>query len=143
MKLYTENQKKNPKTEDAALEMLTFSPPLDSKVTKFRSALRTLNWNADEIAEKGFSLDNPAYLAGGQIVSAFTNIPLDRVVKKYNNLDRAFEQETETWESIALVLGWSEWEIMGPPAKTPKTVIKTKKSSRSSKRKKSSKRKPK
>ena len=130
MKLYTENQKKNPKTEDAALEMLTFSPPLDSKVTKFRSALRTLNWNADEIAEKGFSLDNPAYLAGGQIVSAFTNIPLDRVIKKYNNLDRAFEQETETWESIALVLGWSEWEIMGPPASKKKTKNKSKKRKR-------------
>ena len=121
MKLYAESEKKNPKTEDAALEMLTFSPPLDSKVTKFRSALRTLNWNADEIAEKGFSLDNPAYLAGGQIVSAFTNIPLDRVVKKYNNLDKAFEQETETWESIALMLGWSEWEVMGPPASKKKT----------------------
>ncbi len=121
MKLYSESEKKNPKTEDAALEMLTFSPPLDSKVTKFRSALRTLNWDADEIAEKGFSLDNPAYLAGGQIVSAFTNIPLDRVVKKYNNLDKAFEQETETWESIALMLGWSEWEVMGPPASKKKT----------------------
>ena len=121
MKLYSESEKKNPKTEDAALEMLTFSPPLDSKVTKFRSALRTLNWDADEIAEKGFSLDNPAYLAGGQILSAFTNIPLDRVVKKYNNLDKAFEQDTETWESIALMLGWSEWEVMGPPASKKKT----------------------
>ena len=143
LKYYTENQKKNPKTEDAALEMLSFSPPLDSKVTKFRSALRTLNWEKDEIAEKGFSLDNPAYLAGGQILSAFTNIPLDRVIKKYNNLDKAFEQETETWESIALALGWSEWEIMGPPAKTPEPNIKPKISTRSSKRKKSSKRKQK
>jgi len=127
LKYYTENQKKNPKTEDAALEMLSFSPPLDSKVTKFRSALRTLNWEKDEIAEKGFSLDNPAYLAGGQIVSAFTNIPLDRVIKKYNNLDKAFEQETETWESVALTLGWSEWEIMGPPKKKSKSKSKKRK----------------
>ena len=127
LKYYTENQKKNPKTEDAALEMLSFSPPLDSKVTKFRSALRTLNWEKDEIAEKGFSLDNPAYLAGGQIVSAFTNIPLDRVIKKYNNLDKAFEQETETWESVALTLGWSEWEIMGPPKNKTKSKSKKRK----------------
>ena len=130
LKYYTENQKKNPKTEDAALEMLSFSPPLDSKVTKFRSALRTLNWEKDEIAEKGFSLDNPAYLAGGQILSSFTNIPLDRVIKKYNNLDKAFEQETETWESIALVLGWSEWEVMGPPVSKKKTKNKSKKRKR-------------
>ena len=35
---------------------------------------------------KGFSLDNPAFLAGGNVVSALTNIPLDRVVKKVNNV---------------------------------------------------------
>ena len=128
LKIYTENQKKNPKTEDAALEMLSFSPPLDSKITKFRSALRTFKWDADEIAEKGFSLDNPALLAGSQILSAFTNIPLDRVVKKYNNLNRAFQKDTETWESTAMILGWSEWEVMGPDKK--KTKKKTKKRKR-------------
>ncbi len=32
--------------------------------------------------EKGFSLDNPAYLAGANVVSALTNIPLDRGIKK-------------------------------------------------------------
>jgi len=134
MKLYIESEKKNPKYEDAALEMLSFSPPLDSKVTKFRSALRTFNWDAKEIREKGFSLDNPALMAGGQVLSAFTNIPLDRVIRKYNNLDKAFEQETETWESVALTLGWSEWEIMGPDKKKTTTTIK--KSTGSKKRKK-------
>ena len=66
----------------------------------------------------------------GQILSSFTNIPLDRVIKKYNNLDKAFEQETETWESIALVLGWSEWEVMGPPVSKKKTKNKSKKRKR-------------
>ena len=36
--------------------------------------------------EKGFSLDNPAYMAGAQVVTGLTNVPLDRVVKKINNL---------------------------------------------------------
>ena len=129
LKLYTEREKKSPKYEDAALEMLSFSPPLDSKLSKFRSALRTFSWNSDEIAEKGFSLDNPALMAGSQVLSAFTNIPLDRVVRKYNNLDRAFQKDTETWESTAMILGWSEWEIMGPPAKKEKKK-KTKKRKR-------------
>ena len=35
---------------------------------------------------KGFSLDNPAYLAGAQVVTGLTNVPLDRVVKKINNI---------------------------------------------------------
>ena len=111
VKLYDESEKKSPKYEDAALELLSFSPPIDSKVTKFRSALRTMSWNSEEIKEKGFSLDNPAYLAGGQVVSAFTNIPLDRVVKKYDNLSAAFKKDTETWQSIALIAGWSKWEV--------------------------------
>jgi hypothetical protein len=128
LKLYNESEKKNPKYEDAALEMLSFSPPLDSKITKFRSALRTFSWDSEEIAEKGFSLDNPALLAGSQVLSAFTNIPLDRVVKKYNNLNRAFQKDTETWESTAMILGWSEWEVMGPDKK--KTKKKTKKRKR-------------
>jgi len=122
LKLYNESEKKNPKYEDAALEMLSFSPPLDSKVTKFRSALRTFSWDSEEIAEKGFSLDNPALLAGSQVLSAFTNIPLDRVVKKYNNLDRAFQKDTETWESTAMILGWSEWEVMGSDKEQKKKV---------------------
>ena len=107
----TKVRKKSPKYEDAALELLSFSPPIDSKVTKFRSALRTMSWSSEEIKEKGFSLDNPAYLAGGQVVSAFTNIPLDRVVKKYDNLSAAFKKDTETWQSIALIAGWSKWEV--------------------------------
>ena len=127
LKLYEESDKKNPKYEDAALELLTFSPPIDSKITKFRSALRTLNWDADEIKEKGFSLDNPAYMAGGQIISAFTNIPLDRVVRKYNNISAAMKKDTETWESMAMIAGWSEWEILGPKVKEKKKKNKVKK----------------
>jgi len=111
VKLYDESEKKSPKYEDAALELLSFSPPIDSKVSKFRSALRTMSWNSEEIKEKGFSLDNPAYLAGGQVVSAFTNIPLDRVIRKYDNLSAAFKKDTETWQSIALIAGWSKWEV--------------------------------
>jgi len=110
-KLYEESEKKSPKYEDAALELLSFSPPIDSKVSKFRSALRTFSWNSEEIKEKGFSLDNPAYMAGGQVISAFTNVPLDRVVRKYDNLAAAFKKDTETWQSLALIAGWSKWEV--------------------------------
>ena len=67
-----------------------------------------------------------ALIAGSQVLSAFTNIPLDRVVRKYNNLDRAFQKDTETWESTAMILGWSEWEVMGPPPKKEKKKKKKK-----------------
>ena len=60
---------------------------------------------------KGFSLDNPAFLAGGNVVSALTNIPLDRVVKKVNNVVKSTDSDLELWERIALFSGWQDWEI--------------------------------
>ena len=50
-------------------------------------------------------------MAGGQVISAFTNVPLDRVVRKYDNLAAAFKKDTETWQSLALIAGWSKWEV--------------------------------
>ena len=61
--------------------------------------------------DKGFSLDNPAYLAGGKVVSALTNIPLDRAIKKANNVVQATTQDLEAWERIGLLGGWSDWEL--------------------------------
>jgi len=99
--------------------MLDFSPPISSKVSKLRSAGRTVSWNQKEINEKGFSLDNPAYLAGAQVVSATTNIPLDRVIKKGNNIADAVSEESEIWQKIALLSGWSMWELGGTKKKKP------------------------
>jgi len=59
----------------------------------------------------GWGLDNPAYLAVGNVVSATTNIPMDRGVKKINNLMKASDSELETWERLALLGGWQDWEI--------------------------------
>ena len=101
----------NPKYENATWEMLDFSPPISSKVTKVRSALRTVDWNAKEIQEKGFSLDNPGYMAGGQIISATTNVPLDRLIRKTNNIADAVGEDTEVWQKLALLSGWSLWEL--------------------------------
>jgi len=130
--LYSQSKNSRPKYEDAALELLSFSPPIDSKVTKFRSALRTFSWNAEEIRETGFSLKNPAYLASGQVVSAFTNIPMDRVFRKINNIKAAGRADTESWQSLALLAGWSEWEL---GVKDPNAYVKKKKKKKKTKKK--------
>ncbi len=61
--------------------------------------------------EKGFSLDNPAYLAAGQVVSAATNVPLDRGIRKLQNLKDASDAENEEWIRVANALGWAKWEL--------------------------------
>ena len=99
------------KAQDAAIEMLDISPPVSSKIGKLRSAGRTWDWNKKEIMEKGWSLDNPAYLAAGQVVSAATNVPLDRGIRKLQNLKDASDAENEEWMRVANALGWAKWEL--------------------------------
>ena len=111
IKLYKQTQKKSPRYEDVALDLLKISPPISSKVQKLRSAGRTASWNMKDIKSKGFSLDNPAYLATGNVVSAAFNVPLDRVLKKVENLKNASDSEIEAYKRIALALGWSDWEL--------------------------------
>ena len=61
--------------------------------------------------QKGFSLDNPAWLAAGNVISATTNVPVDRAIKKVNNVKDAFDQDLAMYERIALLSGWQAWEL--------------------------------
>ena len=60
---------------------------------------------------KGFSLDNPAYESIAKVITATTNVPLDRLFSKVNNLKAAAAEDTEAWQSVAMVLGWPEWQV--------------------------------
>ena len=97
--------------QDVAIDLINISPPISSKIRKVRSAGRTFDWNKKEIKEKGLSLDNPAAMAIGQLVSATTNVPLDRGIKKLTNIKDALDTENEEWMRIANALGWSKWEL--------------------------------
>jgi len=111
LKLYRDSEKKNPKYEDGFLELLKISPPISSKVQKLRSAGRTMSWEMDEIKEKGFSPASPAVKVGGKVTSALFNFPADRAVQKIENLVDASNSELETYKRLALLGGWSAWEL--------------------------------
>lgn len=100
-----------PKFQDSAWKLLTLSPPISSKVSKIRSALYSLDYELDEMKEAGVSLDNPAYMAAANVISASTNIPIDRALRIIDNYRTAVAEDTELWQRIALILGWSSWEI--------------------------------
>ena len=118
------------KAQDAVEELLKFSPPVSSKYKKMKSAGRTWDWNQKEMKEKGWSLDNPAWLASGQVVSAATNIPLDRGVKKLTNLKDASDSNNEEWMRVANALGWAKWELEWEKDKEKKKKSKRKITSR-------------
>ena len=133
IKIYQESEKPSTKYREAVFEAFDFSPPLDSKVRRLRAAGKSYDWNMKEIREEGFNLNNPAYLANAQIISATTNIPVDRAVSDVNALRQIFSGETENWQKVALALGWSTWDVGLPyygvnkePIDTPQTRLKNK-----------------
>ena len=112
LKLAKEADKKSPKYQDAVVKgILQISPPISSKVGKLQSAGRSFSWNQEEMRTRGFSIDNPAYLASANVVSALTNVPLDRAVKKVTNIVDAGNEDIEYYKRVALALGWSAWEL--------------------------------
>ena len=111
-KLYKESQDKRPEYVEAAWETLNVSPPIDIKVSKFKSAFRSLQYDMEEMKEKGaLNPTNPAYLASAQVISGVTNLPLDRLFRKVDNLNSALQENRDTWQRIALIGGYSDYEL--------------------------------
>jgi len=127
--IYDRSQKPRPEYSDAWMKLLEFSPAIKTKLSKLRSAAYPFDSKKRraEVFEKGFSLDNPAYESLAKVISATTNIPVDRLYNKINNIKAALDEDTEAWQSVAMILGWSEWQIKPPPIKTkPKKKKKSK-----------------
>jgi hypothetical protein len=111
LEIKAQTKKPRPDFTVAAQRALTLSPPVDSKMRKLMSAARAFSYKTTRQKMEGFGLDNPAYYAVGQIVSATTNVPLDRVVRKASNIRAAMDNDTKYWQKLALLLGYSEWEV--------------------------------
>ena len=123
IKFASEENKPKPNHAYTVLEAINFSPPIGSKLRKFYSALQSYTFDKDEMYKQGLSLDNPAYVASGKVVSAFTNIPLDRLFIKIENLRASGDSDLENWQRVARFLGYSKWDI-NPPAKESSTKSK-------------------
>ncbi len=112
--IYERSGRKRPEYVDSIYKLLQISPPVSSKISKIRGAA----WQFDskkrreEIFEKGFSIDNPAYEAGAKVISATVNVPLDRVYSKVDNISGAMDEDAETWQTVAMLAGWPKWQIM-------------------------------
>jgi hypothetical protein len=129
MDIYERSGRSRPEYTDAVWKLLQFAPPIGSKISKLRQA----GWQFDskkrrqEMFDKGFALDNPAYLAAAKVVSATTNIPLDRILLKYENLEGALDEENDWWQRIAMAGGWPKWTLEGSKNKADKPKVKTRK----------------
>jgi hypothetical protein len=86
-------------------------------------------------AMEDFGLDNPGYEATTKVISAVTNVPLDRLLLKMQNIEAAMDEETEWWQSIAMIAGWPEWQI-NPKDKSSSNTTEVKKEVETWRRKK-------
>jgi len=113
IKTIEESKKSRPDYTKIAIEATSLSPPINSKLRKLISAGKTFTYkqSLEKVYSEGFSLENPAFLAAGQVISAGTNLPVDRIVTKADHLYTAMQPETELWQAIALSLGYSEWDL--------------------------------
>ena len=68
---------------------------------------------------------NPAWSSVANLVSALTNIHLDRAVNKINNLLAISADENEWWQNLSLALGWNTWDV-GVETKAKKINVEVK-----------------
>tara|TARA_Y100000004_G_scaffold26399_1_gene26754 strand:- start:1811 stop:11311 length:9501 start_codon:yes stop_codon:yes gene_type:complete len=127
--IYERAGRSRPEYVDSIWKLTQFSPPISSKISRLRQAA----WYFDskkrrkEMIDKGFSIDNNAYKAAAKVIAATTNVPLDRMLLKIENVQAALSEEADWWQSMAMLLGWPKWMIMPEEKKTSKPKKKTSK----------------
>jgi len=102
----------NPDESAVLVEALNFSPVIGIKARKIANAEKTLNYNKKVIKEmETFDIDNPQWSAVTNYVEASTNLPLNRLYNKTQNVRQGFSNEHAAWERTLLFLGWSQYNL--------------------------------
>tara|TARA_B110000879_G_scaffold212986_1_gene312524 strand:+ start:15 stop:2234 length:2220 start_codon:yes stop_codon:yes gene_type:complete len=97
---------------NVAIEAANISPPLGSKLRKMKKAGDVYDWNEKVIDEMDtFDINNPIWEAGANVIESTTNVPAARAIKKLESIREAFNQNNETWQRIAVAMGWSQWDL--------------------------------
>ena len=100
------------------LAVAGISPPISSKARKLYGVHRIKKFEKDVIEERGWEITrdgrlnlSPNYSIVGNIAVATTNVPLDRLVEKIDNVSEALDSRNTKLQRAALMLGWKEWEL--------------------------------
>ena len=104
------------------LELVNLSPPLGSKLRKVYNAIQTYRFEKDVIKARGLALDSPAWSVIGNLVSGGTNVPLDRLVKKFNNIKAALDERNAIWKRAFFAFGWNTWDLGAEPNETHEQI---------------------
>ena len=111
--MYEQSKADRPQYRDAWIELLGIAPPVQAKVKRLNQAGKTLDYNQKTAEEMGweFSLDNPNYQSIASWVSGVTNVPLDRLMRKADNVNQLLNDDWESWQKVMMMLGWNKWDL--------------------------------
>lgn len=106
-----ESKKGRPDYEGSLWKLLEGMPPLDAKMDRAKDVAYAFQYEKEEMIEEGLTLGSPGLEAIASGISFATNVPVDRALRKMENIQAALDEQTDTWAKIALLLGWNEWSL--------------------------------
>jgi hypothetical protein len=119
-KKYLDEKDKNFKADYAkvVLEGANISPPIGSKLRKLYTGLQQTKFEKDLIEARGWSVMQngrvnlgPMYGVSGKLVEATTNLPMDRLVNKIENVSQAMNSENQAWQRVAVGVGFTPYSV--------------------------------
>ena len=76
------------------------------------NAEKTLNYDKKVIDEmETFDIDNPMWSAVTNYIEATTNIPLNRLYNKTQNVRQSLNNQHKAFERALMFSGWSQWNL--------------------------------
>jgi hypothetical protein len=83
--------------------------------------MQTAVFEKEVVKEMGWSVTkggrvniSPNYEIAGSLIEGTTNIPMNRLVSKVENMSEALDSRNATWQRIASALGWKPYTIGVP-----------------------------
>ena len=111
---FAEQRKKGYRADESAvlMEALNVSPPLGIKARKIVNAEKTLQYNKKVIQNMDLlDLDNPVWSAVTSYTEAITNVPVNRLHNKTQNVRQSLNNQNTAFERLFMFLGWSQYNL--------------------------------
>ena len=114
IKKFAEERGKDWKADygNVVVELLNLSPSIGSKFRKIYSAMKNDKYNKNIYDRMGYdTLDNPIYQTITLGVEGTTNIPINRMLRKVDNIKASFDEKNSAMQRIFVALGWDQWSL--------------------------------
>ena len=117
---YNEEQEKEFKADYAkvVLEGANISPPIGSKLRKLYSGFQQTKFEKDLIKERGWGVMQdgrvhlgPLYGVTGKGVEVVTNLPMDRLVNKIENVSQAMNSKNTALQRVLVGVGFTPYSV--------------------------------